>query len=106
MKIAASSISEDKEYAMAVEEFNKFFKKCFKCGDRNHLIGECSKPSKNNGQRAFIGEAWSGNGEDEVEKTKDETCLVAQVPDEICLGINLEPKKVMSGLKIVDAQNT
>nr|GEX62797.1 retrovirus-related Pol polyprotein from transposon TNT 1-94 [Tanacetum cinerariifolium] len=29
--------------------------------------------------------------EDEVEKTKDETCLVAQAPDEICLGINLEP---------------
>ncbi|GKC08856.1 hypothetical protein Tco_1000466 [Tanacetum coccineum] len=33
----------------------------------------------------------SDNGEDEVEKTKDETCLVAQAPDEICLGINLEP---------------
>ncbi|GKF78084.1 hypothetical protein Tco_0230554, partial [Tanacetum coccineum] len=30
-------------------------------------------------------------GEDEVEKTKDETCLVAQAPDEICLGIILEP---------------
>ncbi|GJV12326.1 hypothetical protein Tco_1353867 [Tanacetum coccineum] len=27
----------------------------------------------------------------EVEKTKDETCLVAQASDEICLGINLEP---------------
>ncbi|GJR55972.1 retrovirus-related pol polyprotein from transposon TNT 1-94 [Tanacetum coccineum] len=35
--------------------------------------------------------AWSDNGEDEVEMTKDETCLVAQAPDEICLGINLEP---------------
>ncbi|GJX10876.1 hypothetical protein Tco_0200735 [Tanacetum coccineum] len=34
---------------------------------------------------------WSDNGEGEVEKTKDETCLVAQAPDEICLGINLEP---------------
>ncbi|GJW22052.1 hypothetical protein Tco_0032674 [Tanacetum coccineum] len=33
----------------------------------------------------------SDNGEDEMEKTKDETCLVAQAPDEICLGINLEP---------------
>ncbi|GKD85963.1 hypothetical protein Tco_1357117 [Tanacetum coccineum] len=42
-------------------------------------------------KRAFIGGAWSDNGEDEVEKTKDETCLVAQAPDEICLGINLEP---------------
>ncbi|GJZ54079.1 retrovirus-related pol polyprotein from transposon TNT 1-94, partial [Tanacetum coccineum] len=61
------------------------------CGDPNHLIGECSKPPKNNDQKAFIGGAWSDNGEDEVEKTKDETCLVAQAPDEICLGINLEP---------------
>ncbi|GKB72601.1 hypothetical protein Tco_0934013 [Tanacetum coccineum] len=60
------------------------------CGDPNHVIGECSNPSKNNDQRAFIGGAWSDNGEDEVEKTKDETCLVAQAPDEICLGINLE----------------
>ncbi|GJS22449.1 retrovirus-related pol polyprotein from transposon TNT 1-94 [Tanacetum coccineum] len=61
------------------------------CGDPNHLIGECSKPPKNTDQRAFIRGAWSDNGEDEVEKTKDETCLVAQAPDEICLGINLEP---------------
>ncbi|GJR02760.1 hypothetical protein Tco_0525744 [Tanacetum coccineum] len=61
------------------------------CGDPNHLIGECSKPPKNNNQRAFIGGAWSDNGEDEVGKTKDETCLVAQAPDEICLGVNLEP---------------
>ncbi|GJT47530.1 retrovirus-related pol polyprotein from transposon TNT 1-94, partial [Tanacetum coccineum] len=117
---SSSSDSEDEEYAMAVKEFKKFFKrrgrfvrqprgdrktfqrsrndgygkserKCFRCGDPNHLIGECSKPPKNNDQRAFIGGAWSDNGEDEVGKTKDETCLVAQAPDEICLGINLEP---------------
>nr|GEY10044.1 zf-CCHC domain-containing protein/DUF4219 domain-containing protein/UBN2 domain-containing protein [Tanacetum cinerariifolium] len=60
------------------------------CGDQNHLIEGCSKPPKNNNKRAFIGRGWSDDGEDEVEKTKDETCLVAQAPDEICLGINLE----------------
>ncbi|GJX44876.1 hypothetical protein Tco_0261552 [Tanacetum coccineum] len=49
------------------------------------------KRQRNNNQRAFIGEAWSDNGEDEVEKTKDEACLVAQAPDEICLGVNLKP---------------
>ncbi|GJR43331.1 retrovirus-related pol polyprotein from transposon TNT 1-94 [Tanacetum coccineum] len=49
------------------------------------------EPPKNNDQRAFIGGAWSDNGEDEVEKTKDEACLVAQAPDEICLGVNLQP---------------
>nr|GEU53829.1 retrotransposon protein [Tanacetum cinerariifolium] len=39
----------------------------------------------------FIGGAWSDSGEDEEGKTKDETCLVAQALNEICLGINLEP---------------
>ncbi|GKB13180.1 retrovirus-related pol polyprotein from transposon TNT 1-94 [Tanacetum coccineum] len=117
---SSSSDSEDEEYAMAIKEFKKFFKrrgrfvrqlqgdrktfqrsrndgygkserKCFRCGDPNHLIGKCSKPQKNNDQRAFIGGASSDNGENEVEKTKDETCLVAQAPVEICLGLNLEP---------------
>ncbi|GJX40649.1 hypothetical protein Tco_0255639 [Tanacetum coccineum] len=59
--------------------------KRLRCGDPNHLIRECFKDTapKNNDQRAFIEGAWSDNGEDEVEKTKDETCLVAQAPDEI-----------------------
>nr|GEX09680.1 UBN2 domain-containing protein [Tanacetum cinerariifolium] len=47
--------------------------------------------SRNNDQRAFIGGAWSDSGDDEEEKTKHETCLVAQASNEICLGINLEP---------------
>nr|GEY21950.1 hypothetical protein [Tanacetum cinerariifolium] len=75
----SSSDSEDEEYAMAVKEFNKFFKR------RGRF------PPKNNDQRAFIKGAWSANGEDELEKTKDKNCLVAQAPDEICLGINLKP---------------
>ncbi|GJY67105.1 hypothetical protein Tco_0469343 [Tanacetum coccineum] len=112
--------SEDEEYAMAVKEFKKFFKrrgrfvrqprderksfqrsrndkndkserKCFRCEDPNHLIGECSKSPRSNNQRAFIGGAWSDSGEDDKEKAKDETCLVAQASNKICLGINLEP---------------
>ncbi|GKE62646.1 zf-CCHC domain-containing protein [Tanacetum coccineum] len=76
--------SEDEEYAMAVRDFKKFFKrrgrfvrqphderkvsqrnkddkngkgerKCFKCGDSNHLIGECPKISRSYNQRAFVG---------------------------------------------------
>ncbi|GJR86697.1 copia protein [Tanacetum coccineum] len=115
---SSTSDSEDEEYAMAVRDFKKFFKrrgrfvrqphderkssqrskddkngkserKCFKCGDPNHLIGECPKLSRNYNQRAFVGGgAWSDSGEDEA---KDETCLVAQASNEICLGINLEP---------------
>ncbi|GKD88575.1 zf-CCHC domain-containing protein [Tanacetum coccineum] len=71
----STSGSEDEEYAVAVRDFKKFFKrrgkfmrqprndkktfqisrdekngksdrKCFRCGDPNHLIGECPNPSK------------------------------------------------------------
>ncbi|GJT39517.1 putative reverse transcriptase domain-containing protein [Tanacetum coccineum] len=119
LKAKKESSDEDEEYAMAVKEFKKFFKKrgrfvrqprderkssqrskndkngkserkCFKCGDPNHLIGECPKSPISTNQRAFIGGAWSDSGKDEEEKTKDKTCLVAQASNEICLGINLE----------------
>nr|GEV61670.1 retrotransposon protein [Tanacetum cinerariifolium] len=70
--------SEDEEYAMAVKEFKKFFKR----------RGRFS--SRSNNQKAFIGGAWSDSGDDEKEKAKDETCLVAQASKEICLGLNLE----------------
>ncbi|GJR20580.1 alpha/beta hydrolases superfamily protein [Tanacetum coccineum] len=77
-----NSESEDKEYAMAVRDFKKFFKrrgdrKCFRCGDPNHLIGECPKPPKEKNQRAFVEGSWSDNGEEDDEKVKDETCLIA-----------------------------
>ncbi|GJZ37435.1 retrovirus-related pol polyprotein from transposon TNT 1-94 [Tanacetum coccineum] len=112
--------SEDEEYVMAVRDFKKFFKrrgrfvrqprndkktfqrsrddnnskgdrKCFRCGDPNHLIGECPKPPKYKNQKAFIGGSWSDSGEEDDEKVKDETCLVAQASSEICLGVDLEP---------------
>ncbi|GJV33126.1 zf-CCHC domain-containing protein [Tanacetum coccineum] len=98
---SSSSDSEDEEYAMAVRNFKKFFKrrgrfvrqphderrlfqkykddkngkserKCFKCGDPNHLIGECSKASRIYNQRAFVGGCWSDSDEDEEKKTNDE----------------------------------
>ncbi|GKB69884.1 zf-CCHC domain-containing protein [Tanacetum coccineum] len=102
----STSESEDEEYAMAVRDFKKFFKrrgrfvrqprndkktfqrsrddkngksdrKCFRCGDPNHLIGECPKPPKDKNQRAFVGGSWSDSGEEDDEKVNDETCLVA-----------------------------
>ncbi|GJT54874.1 zf-CCHC domain-containing protein [Tanacetum coccineum] len=39
-------------------------RKCFKCGDPNHLIGECPKLSRNYNQRAFVGGSWSDSDED------------------------------------------
>ncbi|GJW54655.1 zf-CCHC domain-containing protein [Tanacetum coccineum] len=81
---SSTSDSEDEEYAMAVRNFKKFFKrqgrfvkqpyeerrsfqrnkddknktserKCFKCGDPNHLIGECPKQLKYQNQRRSWG---------------------------------------------------
>ncbi|GJR30109.1 retrovirus-related pol polyprotein from transposon TNT 1-94 [Tanacetum coccineum] len=67
----STSKSEDKEYAMAVRDFKNFFKK-----------RECPKPPKDKNQRAFIGGSWSDSDEEDDEKAKDETCLVAQASDE------------------------
>ncbi|GJZ84387.1 zf-CCHC domain-containing protein [Tanacetum coccineum] len=109
----STSGSEDEEYAMAVRDFKKFFKKrgrfmrqpqndkktfqrsrddkngksnrkCFRCGDPSHLIGECTKPPKDKNQRAFVIGSWSDSGEEDDEKAKDETCLVAQTSNEVC----------------------
>ncbi|GJU27827.1 retrovirus-related pol polyprotein from transposon TNT 1-94 [Tanacetum coccineum] len=109
----STSGSEDEEYAMAVRDFKKFFKrrgrfvrqprndkktfqrsrddkngkserKCFRCEDPNHLIGECPKPPRNKNQRAFVGGSWSDIGEADDKKIQDETCLVAQAPNEVC----------------------
>ncbi|GJR76619.1 copia protein [Tanacetum coccineum] len=107
----STSESEDEEYAMAVRDFKKFFKKrgrfvrqpqndkktfkrsrddkngkgdrkCFRCGDPNHLIGECPKPLKDKNQRAFVEGSWSDSGEEDDEKVKDKTCLIAQASNE------------------------
>nr|GEV84967.1 retrovirus-related Pol polyprotein from transposon TNT 1-94 [Tanacetum cinerariifolium] len=48
----------------------------WRCGEPNHLIGECLKPPKDKNQRAFVGGSWSDSGEEEDEK--------------ICLGVDLE----------------
>ncbi|GJY65824.1 zf-CCHC domain-containing protein [Tanacetum coccineum] len=77
-----TSGSDDEEYAMAVRNFKKFFRrkgkfvrqpreekksfrqrdekkgksdrKCFRCGDPSHLIGDCPKTSRKKGQKVFI----------------------------------------------------
>ncbi|GJR41447.1 hypothetical protein Tco_1217131 [Tanacetum coccineum] len=81
-KESSTSDSEDEEYAMAMRDFKKFFKRRGRCGDTNHLIGECPKPPRSKNQRDFFGGTWSDSVEDEEEKTKDETCLVAQASNE------------------------
>ncbi|GKA90067.1 retrovirus-related pol polyprotein from transposon TNT 1-94 [Tanacetum coccineum] len=74
-KECSTSGSEDEEYVMAVRDFKKFFKR----RDKN--------------QKAFVGGSWSDSDEEDDEKVKDETCLVAHASSEICLGVDLEPNE-------------
>ncbi|GJY52101.1 zf-CCHC domain-containing protein, partial [Tanacetum coccineum] len=100
---ASSSDSNDEEYAMAVRDFKKFFRRrgkfvrqpyddkknfrkakedkkekedrrCFKCGDPNHFINDCPKHSFGD-QKAFVVGCWSDSGDD---SKKEEICLMAQ----------------------------
>ncbi|GJY01376.1 hypothetical protein Tco_0369974 [Tanacetum coccineum] len=74
--------SEDEEYAMAVRNFKKFFKRQGRFrGDPKYFIGVCPiiKISKPKGVRWRI---WSDSNDDEEEKTKDEKCLMAKDSNE------------------------
>ncbi|GKD45479.1 hypothetical protein Tco_1270124 [Tanacetum coccineum] len=104
--------SEDEEYAMAVRDFKRFFKrrgrfvrqprndkktfqrsrddkngksdrKLFRCDDPNHLIEERPKPPKDKNQRAFVKGSWSDSGEEDDEKDKNKTCLVAHASSDV-----------------------
>ncbi|GJW64759.1 zf-CCHC domain-containing protein [Tanacetum coccineum] len=117
--------SEDEEYVMAVRDFKKFFKrrgrfvrqprndkktfqrsrddkngksdrKCFRCGDPNHLIGECPKPPKDKNQREFVRGSWSDRGEEDDEKVNDEMCLVAQASSKWVFRNKLDEKGIVS----------
>nr|GEU70461.1 zf-CCHC domain-containing protein/UBN2 domain-containing protein [Tanacetum cinerariifolium] len=85
----SASGSEDEEYAMAFQrsrddKIGKSDRKCFRCGDPNHIIGEYPKPPKDKNQRAIVGGSWSDSGEEDDKKVKDETCLVAHASSEVC----------------------
>ncbi|GKB77511.1 retrovirus-related pol polyprotein from transposon TNT 1-94, partial [Tanacetum coccineum] len=111
-----SSDSNDEEYAMAVRDFKKFFRRkgkfvrqpyddkknfrkvkedkkekddrrCFKCGDSNHFISDCPKHSFND-QKAFVVGCWSDSEDD---SKKEEICLMALDNNEVRLKVKLEP---------------
>ncbi|GKF13422.1 zf-CCHC domain-containing protein, partial [Tanacetum coccineum] len=102
--------SDDEEYAMAVRDFKKFFRRrgkfirqphdnkktfrkakeekegreerrCFKYGDLNHFISDCPKHSYND-QKAFVGGCSSDSDEGDDSK-KDEILLMAHDSNEV-----------------------
>ncbi|GJR16108.1 putative ribonuclease H-like domain-containing protein [Tanacetum coccineum] len=76
---------EKKSFRQRDEKKGKSDRKCFRCGDPNHLIGDCPKPSRNKDQKAFIGFLEVIAKHDAEDKTNDETCLMAQSSNEVTL---------------------
>ncbi|GJZ23249.1 hypothetical protein Tco_0560708 [Tanacetum coccineum] len=109
----STSDSEDEEYAMAVRDFKKFFKRRGRFvrqpheediiskeikvrqkwarRKKNALIVEIqitrrknvSKLIKIQNQKAFVRGSWSDSDEDEEDKTNDEKCLMAKASNEV-----------------------
>ncbi|GKA22477.1 zf-CCHC domain-containing protein [Tanacetum coccineum] len=117
-KEEGSCSRSDEEYAMAVRDFKKFFRRrgkfarqphddkkcfrkvkeenkgkedrrCFKCSDPNHFISDCLKHSFND-QKEFVGGRWSDSDKEDASK-KDEICFMALDNNEVCLKAKLEP---------------
>ncbi|GJT67338.1 zf-CCHC domain-containing protein [Tanacetum coccineum] len=81
---SGSGENDKKSFQRSRDDKNeKSDRKCFRCGDPNHLIKECPKPPKGKNQRSFVGGSWSDSGEEDDEKAIDETCLVAQASSEL-----------------------
>nr|GEV06473.1 alpha/beta hydrolases superfamily protein [Tanacetum cinerariifolium] len=57
------------------EKTHKSDRKCFRCGDLNHLIGECPKPPKDKNQRAFVEGSWIDSSEEDDDKVNNKTCM-------------------------------
>ncbi|GJZ91836.1 retrovirus-related pol polyprotein from transposon TNT 1-94 [Tanacetum coccineum] len=84
----STSESKDEEYDMAVRDFKKFFKR------RGRFVRQ-----PRNDKKTFQRSRDDKNGKsdrkcfrcEDDEKAKDETCLIAQASNEICLGVDLEP---------------
>ncbi|GJT52245.1 hypothetical protein Tco_0978402 [Tanacetum coccineum] len=81
-----TSGSEDEEYAMAVRDFKKFFKR------RGRFVRQPMNDKKTfQRNRDDKNGKIERNGEEDDEMIKDEMCLVVQASNEICLGVDLEP---------------
>ncbi|GKC20316.1 retrovirus-related pol polyprotein from transposon TNT 1-94 [Tanacetum coccineum] len=81
-----NSGSEDEEYTMTVRDFKKLFKRRGRFVRQPQNDNKTFQRSRNdkNGKGS-----WSDNGEEDDEKVKDETCLVAPTSSEAYNGGNV-----------------
>nr|GEW45510.1 zf-CCHC domain-containing protein/UBN2 domain-containing protein [Tanacetum cinerariifolium] len=81
--------SEDEEYAMAVKDFKKFFKRRgrFVRQPRNDKKtfqrSRDDKNGENKNQGAFVRGSWSDSSEEDDEKVRNKTCLIAQASNAV-----------------------
>ncbi|GKB50297.1 hypothetical protein Tco_0901050 [Tanacetum coccineum] len=86
----STSGSKDKEYAMAIRDFKKFFKRKGRfirqpCGEKKSFRKTNEKKGKEKDQKTFVGSSWSDSENEDEEKTNEETCLMAQSSNEVTL---------------------
>ncbi|GJS00690.1 hypothetical protein Tco_0317198 [Tanacetum coccineum] len=85
LKVHGDVHQEDSEI---VREFKRFFKR--RCRfvrqpQNDKKTFQRIRDDKNDkNQRAFVGGSWSDSSEEDDEKVKDETCLVAHASSEVC----------------------
>ncbi|GKC43555.1 hypothetical protein Tco_1061277 [Tanacetum coccineum] len=95
-KECSTSGSEDKEYAMAVKDFKKFFKRRGSALDAEIqiILLENVQSHRETRTKEHLLEVLGAIAVKKMMKrSKTRTCLVAQAPSEICLGVDLEPGK-------------
>nr|GEW08899.1 zf-CCHC domain-containing protein/UBN2 domain-containing protein [Tanacetum cinerariifolium] len=118
----STSESDDEEFAMALENFKKFFRrkgkfvrqpreetksfqqrdekkeksgqKCFRYSDPNILIGDCLKPPRNKDQKAFIEGSWS-----DIAKMMPKTKLTMKLVSWLSRQMRKTPYEVFRGGK-------
>ncbi|GKD85699.1 hypothetical protein Tco_1356853, partial [Tanacetum coccineum] len=83
------SKSEDEEYAMAVRDFKKFFKRRGRFvrhpqNDKKTVQSHRETRTKERLMEVLGAIAMSDSGEEDDEKIQDEACLVAQASNEAC----------------------
>ncbi|GKA35963.1 retrovirus-related pol polyprotein from transposon TNT 1-94 [Tanacetum coccineum] len=85
----STSGSEDEEYAMAVRDFKKFFKRRVRFvrqlwNDKKTFQRSRDDKNDKSDRKCFRCGSWSDSGEEDDEKVKNYTCLIAQASSEIC----------------------
>ncbi|GJT25023.1 retrovirus-related pol polyprotein from transposon TNT 1-94 [Tanacetum coccineum] len=102
----STSRSEDEDYAMAVKDFKKFFKRRGRFvrqprNDKKTFQRSRDDKNEDKNQRAFVGGSWSDSGEEDDEKVKNKTCLVAQASSECRVTFSEHDSEIIKDGKVI-----